>query len=142
MTFSSLPHLNALLNSASAILLITGYYFIRQRNITAHKRCMLAALSTSGLFLVSYLVYHFEVGSVRFQGQGWIRTVYFAILISHTVLATAIVPLVIITVVRALRERFDRHRALARWTLPLWIYVSFTGVAVYWMLYQTTWGTG
>ena len=136
MTFSSLPHLNALLNSASAILLITGYYFIRQRNITAHKRCMLAALSTSGLFLVSYLVYHFEVGSVRFQGQGWVRTAYLAILLSHTVLATAIVPLVIITVVRALRKRFDRHRAIARWTLPLWIYVSVTGVIVYWMLYQ------
>ena len=103
---------------------------------------MLAALCTSALFLVSYLVYHFEVGSVRFEGQGWVRTVYFAILISHTVLATAIIPLVIITVVRALRARFDRHRAIARWTLPLWIYVSVTGVVVYWMLYQVSWGTG
>ncbi len=101
---------------------------------------MLAALCTSALFLVSYLVYHFEVGSVRFEGQGWVRTVYFAILISHTVLATAIIPLVIITVVRALRARFDRHRAIARWTLPLWIYVSVTGVVVYWMLYQASWG--
>jgi len=136
MTIASLPHLNAVLNSASAILLITGYYFIRQRNIAAHRRCMLAALCASTLFLASYLVYHFEVGSVRFQGQGWVRTFYFAILISHTVLATAIVPLVIITVVRALRERFDRHRAIARWTLPLWIYVSVTGVMVYWMLYR------
>lgn len=136
MTFSSLPHVNAVLNFTSAILLVTGYYFIRQRNIAAHKRCMLAALGSSALFLVSYLVYHFEVGSVRFQGQGGIRNVYFAILISHTVLATAIVPLVVITVVRALREQFDGHRAIARWTLPLWIYVSITGVVVYWMLYQ------
>ena len=142
MTVASLPHFNALLNSASAILLIVGYYFIRQRNIAAHRRCMLAALCTSALFLVSYLVYHFEVGSVRFEGQGWVRTVYFAILISHTVLATAIVPLVVITVMRALRQRFDRHRAIARWTLPLWIYVSVTGVVVYWMLYQVSWGTG
>ena len=97
---------------------------------------MLAALTCSGLFLISYLVYHFSVGSVRFQGQGWIRTVYFAVLVSHTVLATAIVPLVVITVFRALRERFDRHRAVARWTLPLWLSVSVTGVAVYWMLYR------
>ena len=131
-----LPHLNALLNSFSAILLLAGYGFIRRRNVVAHRRCMLAALGSSGLFLVSYLVYHFSVGSVRFQGQGWIRVVYFAVLVSHTVLATAIVPLVVITVVRALRERFEKHRAIARWTLPLWIYVSATGVAVYWMLYQ------
>ena len=133
---TSLPHLNALLNTVSAALLLTGYRFIRKRNVAAHKRCMLAALGSSGLFLVSYLVYHFSVGSVRFQGQGWIRTVYFAVLVSHTVLATAIVPLVVITVVRALSERFDKHRAIARWTLPLWIYVSATGVVVYWMLYQ------
>ena len=133
---TSLPHLNALLNSVSAILLLTGYWFIRQRNVAAHKRCMLAALGSSGLFLISYLVYHFSVGSVRFLGQGWIRMVYFAVLVSHTVLATAIVPLVVITVVRALSERFDKHRAIARWTLPLWIYVSATGVAVYWMLYR------
>ena len=99
---------------------------------------MLAALGSSGLFLISYLVYHFSVGSVRFQGQGWIRMVYFAVLVSHTVLATAIVPLVVMTVVRALRQRFDRHRVIARWTLPLWLYVSVTGVAVYWMLYQMT----
>ena len=133
---SSLPHLNALLNAVSAVLLLTGYGFIRRGNVAAHRRCMLAALGSSGLFLISYLVYHFSVGSVRFLGQGWIRTVYFAVLVSHTVLATAIVPLVVITVVRALRERFDKHRAIARWTLPLWIYVSATGVAVYWMLYQ------
>ncbi len=133
---SSLPHLNALLNAVSAVLLLTGYGFIRRGNVAAHRRCMVAALGSSGLFLISYLVYHFSVGSVRFQGQGWIRTVYFAVLVSHTVLATAIVPLVVITVVRALRERFDKHRAIARWTLPLWIYVSATGVVVYWMLYQ------
>lgn len=133
---TSLPHVNALLNSVSAILLLTGYYFVRRRNVEAHRRCMLAALGNSGLFLVSYLVYHFSVGSVRFEGQGWIRLVYFAVLISHTVLATAIVPLVVVTVVRALRQRFDKHRAIARWTLPLWIYVSVTGVAVYWMLYR------
>jgi uncharacterized membrane protein YozB (DUF420 family) len=125
-----------LLNSISAVLLLIGYCFIRQGNSAAHRRCMLAALTCSGLFLISYLVYHFSVGSVRFQGQGWIRTVYFAVLVSHTVLATAIVPLVVITVFRALRERFDRHRAVARWTLPLWLYVSVTGVAVYWMLYR------
>ena len=133
---TSLPHLNALLNTVSAILLLTGYCYIRQRNVDAHRRCMLAALACSGLFLTSYLIYHFSVGSVRFEGQGWIRMVYFGVLVSHTVLATAIVPLVVITVVRALRGRFDRHRVIARWTLPLWLYVSVTGVAVYWMLYQ------
>ncbi len=133
---TSLPHLNALLNTVSAILLLTGYCFIRQRNFDAHRRCMLAALACSALFLTSYLIYHFNVGSVRFEGQGWIRMVYFGVLVSHTVLATAIVPLVVITVARALRERFDRHRVIARWTLPLWLYVSVTGVAVYWMLYQ------
>ncbi len=133
---ASLPHLNALLNAASALLLLAGYYFIRQRRVTAHRRCMVAALGSSGLFLVSYLIYHFSVGSVRFQGTGWIRPVYFAVLVSHTVLATAIVPLVLLTVVRALRQRFDKHRAIARWTLPLWLYVSATGVVVYWMLYQ------
>ena len=125
-----------MLNTVSAILLLTGYRFIRRRNVDAHRRCMLAALACSALFLISYLVYHFNVGSVRFEGQGWIRMVYFGVLVSHTVLAAAIVPLVVITVVRALRARFDRHRVIARWTLPLWLYVSVTGVAVYWMLYQ------
>ena len=133
---TSLPHLNALLNSVSALLLLVGYCFVRRRRMAAHRRCMLAALGSSVLFLASYLVYHFSVGSVRFQGQGWIRIVYFAVLVSHTVLATAIAPLVLVTVVRALRQRFDRHRAIARWTLPLWLYVSVTGVAVYWMLYR------
>lgn len=133
---TSLPHLNALLNSVSALLLLAGYLFVRRRRMAAHRRCMLAALGSSALFLVSYLIYHFSVGSVRFQGQGWPRTVYFAVLVSHTVLATAIVPLVLVTVTRALRRRFDRHRAIARWTLPLWLYVSVTGVVVYWMLYR------
>ncbi len=136
ISIASLPHLNALLNTVSAVLLLIGYYFIRQRDVAAHRRCMLAALGSSGLFLISYLVYHFGVGSVRFEGQGWIRLVYFAVLVSHTVLATAIVPLVLVTVVRALGRRFDKHRAIARWTLPLWLYVSVTGVAVYWMLYR------
>ena len=133
---TSLPHLNALLNSVSALLLLAGYLFIRRRRMAAHRRCMLAALGSSALFLVSYLIYHFSVGSVRFQGQGWTRTVYFVVLVSHTVLATAILPLVLVTVTRALRQRFDRHRAIARWTLPLWLYVSVTGVVVYWMLYR------
>lgn len=133
---TSLPHLNALLNSVSAVLLLAGYFFVRRRSLAAHRRCMLAALGSSALFLASYLIYHFSVGSVRFQGQGWPRTVYFAVLVSHTVLATAIAPLVLVTVTRALRRRFDRHRAIARWTLPLWLYVSVTGVVVYWMLYR------
>ena len=132
---SSLPSVNAALNSASALLLIAGYLFIRNKRVLAHKACMLAAFTTSSLFLLSYLVYHYNVGSVPFRGQGWIRTVYFAILISHTVLAVLIVPLVLITLTRALKESFERHKRIARWTLPLWLYVSVTGVIVYWMLY-------
>ena len=133
---SSLPSVNAALNSASALLLIAGYLFIRNKRVRAHKACMLAAFTTSSLFLLSYLVYHYNVGSVPFRGQGWIRTVYFAILISHTVLAVLIVPLVLITLTRALKGNFDRHRRIARWTFPLWLYVSVTGVIVYWMLYR------
>lgn len=133
---SSLPSLNAALNSASALLLFSGYIFIRRGRIAAHRRCMLAALGTSALFLVSYLVYHYNVGSVAFTGQGLIRRVYFTILISHTILAVTIVPLVLITATRAFRGRFDRHKRIARWTLPLWSYVSVTGVIVYWMLYR------
>jgi uncharacterized membrane protein YozB (DUF420 family) len=133
---SSLPVLNAALNSASALLLLSGYFFIRGGRIAAHRLCMLAAFATSTLFLTSYLIYHYHVGSVAFAGQGWIRRVYFAILISHTILAVAIVPLVLITLSRALRGRFDRHKRIARWTLPLWFYVSVTGVIVYWMLYR------
>ena len=132
---SFLAGLNAALNSASAVLLVTGYFFIRRGKIIAHKRCMLSALTTSTIFLISYLTYHYHVGSVPFRGQGWMRALYFTILISHTTLAAAIVPLVLITLSRALKSRFDRHKRIARWTLPLWLYVSITGVIVYGMLY-------
>ena len=132
---SILPAVNAALNSASALLLIAGYLFIRRKKITAHKFCMLSALTTSALFLISYLAYHYQVGSVPFQGRGWIRGVYFTVLISHTILAAAVVPLVLVTVARALKGSFERHKRVARWTLPLWLYVSITGVLVYWMLY-------
>lgn len=133
---SYLPTLNAALNSASALLLVAGYLCIRNQKVLAHKLSMLSAFTTSALFLVSYLIYHFQVGSVPFQGQGWIRRLYFTILISHTILAAAIVPLVLLTLVRALKGNFDRHKRIARWTLPLWLYVSVTGVVVYWMLYR------
>lgn len=136
MTYQDLPTLNAFLNATSAVLLLTGWWLIRHGRRMAHRRAMLAALATSTLFLVSYLAYHFEVGSVRFTGQGPIRTVYFAILVSHTVLAVAIVPLVLVTLARALRGRFEAHRSLARITLPLWLWVSVSGVVVYWMLYR------
>jgi uncharacterized membrane protein YozB (DUF420 family) len=136
VTARDLPHLNAALNAATALLLLIGYVLIRRRRISAHRRVMLAALATSTVFLASYLAYHAQVGSVRFRGTGPIRTVYFAVLLSHTVLAAAIVPLVALTVVPALRARFDRHRRMARVTLPLWGYVSVTGVVVYWMLYR------
>ena len=136
MTVRDLPALNALLNATSAGLLAIGYVLIRRGRREAHQKVMQSALVCSALFLVSYLTYHAQVGSVRFQGQGPMRTVYFAILISHTILAIVIVPLVIVTFVRARRGRFDRHRAIARVTLPLWAYVSVTGVVVYWMLYR------
>ena len=136
MPLTFLPTLNACLNALSAVLLASGYYFIRQRRIAAHKRCMVAAVATSCLFLVSYLTYHFQIGSKPFQGQGVIRTVYFSILISHTTLAAAIVPLVIMTFRRAWKGNFERHARIARRTLPLWLYVSVTGVVVYWMLYR------
>jgi uncharacterized membrane protein YozB (DUF420 family) len=135
ISISQLPSLNAALNCLSAVFLVAGYLFIRSKNQTAHKSCMLAALGSSVFFLISYLVYHFEVGSVPFKGEGWIRLVYFAILLSHTILAALVVPLALVTLFRALRERFDAHRRIARWTLPIWLYVSITGVVVYWMLY-------
>jgi putative membrane protein len=131
-----LPVLNAVLNAISAILLSAGYRFIRRRQITAHKRCMLAACATSALFLVSYLTYHYYMGSMPFRGQGWVRPLYFTILISHTILAAAIVPLVLITLFRAWKADFVRHVRLARWTWPMWMYVSVTGVIIYVMLYQ------
>jgi uncharacterized membrane protein YozB (DUF420 family) len=134
--FSIFPVINATLNGASAVLLVTAHGMIKQGRVAAHRALMLTAIATSSLFLISYLYYHAHVGSVRFQGQGWSRPVYFSILISHTILAAAIVPLVIITLVRALRERFDQHRAIARWTYPLWLYVSVTGVVIYFMLYH------
>jgi len=133
---SQLPTLNAALNSLSAVFLFAGYRFIRAKNRDAHRACMLAAFFCSTVFLISYLVYHFQVGSVGFKGQGWIRPVYFTILISHTILAAAVVPLALITLFRALRERFDTHRRIARWTFPIWLYVSVTGVVIYLMLYE------
>ena len=136
MSLQSLPALNALLNTSSALLLLRGFWLIRHGRRDAHRRTMLAAFAMSSLFLVLYLVYHAQVGSVRFTGHGPVRAVYFTLLISHTVLAAAIVPLVLLTLARGLRGRFDAHRRLARVTLPLWLWVSVSGVAVYWMLYR------
>jgi uncharacterized membrane protein YozB (DUF420 family) len=136
LPISFLPAVNAALNATSALLLATGYLCIRRKKITAHKVCMLSAFGTSTLFLISYLTYHYHVGSIRFAGRGGIRMLYFAILTSHTILAAAIPPLALITVSRALRGRFDRHVRIARWTLPIWLYVSVTGVIVYFMLYH------
>lgn len=134
-----LPALNAALNTLSALLLITGYAMIRQRRPIAHRNVMIAALVSSTLFLASYLIYHAQVGSRPFQGTGTARTVYFAILITHTILAAAVPFLAGITVWRAYRKRYAEHRRIARWTLPIWLYVSVTGVVVYWMLYQMSW---
>ena len=136
MQVSDLPALNAALNGLAALLLLAGWVLIRRRRIGAHRLTMLTAFGCSVAFLVSYLFYHSQVGSVRFQGTGALRTLYFTILISHTVLAAAVPFLAAVTLFRALKERFDRHRALARWTLPIWLYVSVTGVTIYWMLYH------
>ncbi len=136
MTATDLPALNATLNAISFVLLTTGWLLIKSGRRQAHKRCMIAALVMSALFLTSYVIYHLEAGSVPFQKTGWIRTVYFLVLIPHVILAVAIVPMVVITVSRALSKRFDKHKKIARWTLPLWLYVSVTGVIVYLMLYQ------
>jgi uncharacterized membrane protein YozB (DUF420 family) len=136
VTFRDLPTVNAVLNTTTAVLLLAGWWLIRHERRDAHRLAMLTALTTSSLFLVSYLAYHFEVGSVRFAGAGAIRAVYLSILVSHTVLAAVIVPLVLVTVWRALGGRFEAHRALARYTLPLWLWVSVSGVVVYWMLYR------
>jgi putative membrane protein len=133
---SYLPHLNAILNTTSALFLIAGYRFIRAGFIRAHRNCQIAALVTSTCFLISYLTYHYYHGDTPFQGQGIVRPFYFAILITHVILAIVIVPLVMITVYRAARGDFIRHRRIARWTLPLWLYVSVTGVIVYLMLYR------
>ncbi len=133
---SYLPHLNAFLNTTSALFLIAGYRFIRAGFIRPHRNCQIAALVTSTCFLISYLTYHYYHGDTLFLGQGIVRPFYFAILITHVILAIVIVPLVLITVYRAARGDFIRHRRIARWTLPLWLYVSVTGVIVYLMLYR------
>jgi len=136
MSIHDLPAVNATLNATAAILLVWGYVLIRRRSIAAHRKVMLAAFATSSVFLTCYLIYHFNVGSVRFQRTGTIRMVYLSILATHTALAVTVPPLAIITLNRGLRERFDRHRRIARWALPVWLYVSVTGVVVYLMLYQ------
>ena len=133
---TGLPALNAGLNTAAACCVLGGYYWIRRRRVAIHKRFMVAALGFSSLFLTSYLIYHFQVGSVAFTGTGWVRPVYYAILLSHIVLAAAVLPLAAVTVYRAWNERFVSHKRLARWTLPIWLYVSVTGVVIYWMLYH------
>jgi uncharacterized membrane protein YozB (DUF420 family) len=129
------PAINACLNGASAIFLFIGFVFIRNRRILQHKICMLSAFTCSIVFLGCYLYFHFHAGLIRFGGQGWIRPVYFTLLISHTILAVTIVPLALITLSYALREKFGSHMKIARWTFPLWLYVSVTGVIIYWLLY-------
>ena len=141
MSLSAWPALNAVLNATSAVLLMAGLWYIRAKNIGAHAACMTGALGVSVLFLVSYLAYHFQVGSIHFMGTGWIRPVYFTILITHTVLAVIIVPLVLRTLFLAVRHRFPEHVAMARWTFPLWLYVSLSGVTVYILLYRSPWST-
>jgi len=136
MTIADLPALNASLNATSFVLLTAGWFLIKSGRRQAHKWCMIAALAVSAAFLTSYVIYHLNVGSVPFKRTGWIRTVYFAVLVPHVVLAAAIVPMILVTVSRALSNRFDKHKKIARWTLPLWLYVSVTGVIVYLMLYQ------
>jgi putative membrane protein len=137
MTVNDLPALNATLNGMAAIFLAAGYVFIRRQNIIAHRNCMLGAVTVSVLFLISYLTYHFGVhGVTRFQNPAWFRPIYITLLVTHTTLAAAIVPMIIMTLSRALRERFDRHKVIARWTWPCWMYVSVTGVIIYLLLYQ------
>lgn len=138
MSVADLPTLNAALNGIAAIWLLVGYYFIKRRRIAAHRRAMLAAFTTSTLFLISYVVYHAQAGSRPFPGQGPIRAVYLAILFSHIVLAATILPMALLTLARGLRRDDERHRRIARWTWPLWMYVSVTGVVIYLMLYQVS----
>jgi putative membrane protein len=135
MQLSSIPALNASLNAACTLFLLAGYTFIRNGKIAWHRLCMISAFVCSSVFLGFYLYFHFHAGLIRFGGQGWIRPVYFTLLISHTILAVAIVPLVLTTLYHALRKNFARHRRIARWTFPLWLYVSLTGVVIYWLLY-------
>jgi uncharacterized membrane protein YozB (DUF420 family) len=136
MNLSLLPTVNAVLNGLTGTLLLVGYFFIRRGQRALHKKVMLTAFSTSILFLISYLFYHAHVGSIPFKGIGIARPLYFTILISHTILAAVIVPMIIVTLFRGLSSRFDKHKKLARWTLPIWLYVSVTGVVVYVMLYH------
>ena len=136
LQISDLPTVNASLNAIAGVFLSAGYVFIRRRQITRHRACMLAAFTTSALFLISYLVYHANIGSKPFEGQGTIRPIYFTILFTHVLLAAAVLPLAIVTLRRALRGQFAAHRRLARWTFPIWLYVSVTGVIVYVMLYH------
>ena len=133
---SIFPALNASLNGASGVLLVVGHSFIQRPRIAAHRACMLAAFTCSTIFLGCYLYYHFHAGVIRFQGHGWIRPVYFTLLLTHTVLAVVVVPMVLVTLSRALRSDFLRHRAIARWTYPIWLYVSVTGVLVYFFVYH------
>jgi len=136
VSIADLSHVNAALNALSTVLIVTGYVLIRRRQVGAHMACMLGATIVSAAFLACYLVYHYNVGSVKFTGAGWVRLVYLFILITHIVLAAVVPILVGVTLYRALRRRFDRHRRIARWTLPIWLYVSVTGVIVYLMLYH------
>jgi uncharacterized membrane protein YozB (DUF420 family) len=139
LTVHDLPAINATLNAISGLLLAAGYVLIRQRRRRQHRACMVAAFAASSLFLVSYLTYHAQVGSVPFTRQGFVRPVYFTILLTHIALAATVLPLAIVTLTRGLRERFDAHRKVARWTFPIWMYVSVTGVLVYVLLYQPDW---
>jgi uncharacterized membrane protein YozB (DUF420 family) len=139
VTVHDLPAVNATLNALSGVLLLVGYLFIRSGRVAQHRACMLSAFATSSIFLVCYLVYHAQVGSVRFMREGLVRPIYFTILATHVVLAAAIVPLALTTLTLALKRRFRPHRRIARWTFPIWMYVSVTGVLVYVLLYQPTW---
>ncbi|HEY2904647.1 MAG TPA: DUF420 domain-containing protein [Vicinamibacterales bacterium] len=139
MTVHDLPAVNATLNGISGVLLLVGYLLIRARKVELHRKVMIAAFTTSSLFLVCYIVYHAQVGSVRFVRQGFVRPVYFTILITHVTLAAIVLPLALVTLSRGLKARYARHRAIARWTFPIWLYVSVTGVLVYVLLYQPTW---
>ncbi len=136
MSLSLLPTINAILNATSGVLIIIGYVMIRRGKVNAHRACMIGAVSASVIFLISYIIYHFNVGATRFAGTGWTRPFYFTVLISHTILAVVLAPVVVVTLRRALKGDFTRHLKIARWTFPIWVYVSITGVLVYFMLYH------
>ena len=139
MTVHDLPAVNASLNAVSGVLLLAGYVMIRKRRIAQHRRCMIAAFITSSVFLISYIVYHAQVGSIGFTRQGFVRPLYFTILVAHVTLAAAVLPLALVTLSRGLKGRYPQHVRIARWALPIWLYVSVTGVLVYVLLYQPTW---